>query len=127
MIKGKVILENKPAVNVQVFESSEFGTPIKRNGKFTTTRTNAKGEYSIDIPKTDIFFITFKLVGTDGATLPTNKVPLNLVLSSNKYLEEFEIIAPPKQTTPPQTALKKFNYWWLLLLIPIVYKLSKKK
>ena len=127
MIKGKVILENKPAVNVQVFESSEFGNPIKRNGKFTTTRTNAKGEYSINIPKTDIFFITFKLVGTNGATLPTNKVPLNLILNSNQNLPEFEISTPPKQTPPPQTALKKFNYWWLLLLIPIVYKISKKK
>ena len=69
----------------------------------------------------------FKLVGTNGATLPTNKVPLNLILNSNQNLPEFEISTPPKQTTPPQTALKKFNYWWLLLLIPIVYKISKKK
>tara|TARA_R110002126_G_scaffold64116_4_gene164356 strand:- start:93 stop:476 length:384 start_codon:yes stop_codon:yes gene_type:complete len=127
MINGKVIVENKPAVNVQVYESSEFGTPIKRNGKFTTTRTNAKGEYSINIPKTDVFFITFKLVGTDGATLPTNKVPLNLILNSNQNLPEFEISTPPKQTTAPKNATKKINYWWLLLLIPIVYKISKKK
>lgn len=125
MITGKVILENKPAVNVQIYESNLQGVPVKRNNKFTTTRTNAKGEYSINIPKSNTLSVTFKLVGTNGAIINADKVPLNLILTSNQTLPEFEITTPPK---PPISEVKKFNYYWLLLfLIPIVYKMSKKK
>jgi hypothetical protein len=124
MIKGIVKIFSDPAKNVQVFESTESGLPLKRNGIFTATRTNNKGEYSINIPKGDFFYITFKLTGTDGATFSTNKVPLIVILNSNQTLPEFEIEGKTEVTIKK---LKKFNYWWLLLLIPVIYKLSKKK
>ena len=124
MINGKVKIFSDPAKNVQVFESNQNGLPIKRNGVFNATRTNAKGEYSINIPKSDLFYITFKLTGTDGATFTTNRVPLTLILNSNQTLPEVEVEGKTEVTIKK---LKKFNYWWLLLLIPIFYKMSKKK
>ena len=124
MINGKVKLFSDPIKNVQIFESTENGVPLKRNGVFTSTRTNAKGEYSINIPKSDFSYITFKLAGTDGATFSTNKVPLILVLNSNQTLPEIEV---PGNMDVTIKKIKKFNYWWLLLLLPIVYKISNKK
>lgn len=115
MIKGRVKLEKENAPFVVIYESTESGIPLKRNGNFATTTSNVFGEYALNIPKNAITFITYQLVGTDKITIPTNKVPLTLTLSSNQRLEEFEIKG------------KRTYYWLLLLLIPVIYKLSKKK
>jgi hypothetical protein len=117
MITGKVFLENKPAQFVQVYESNSKGTPLLRNNQYTNTTTNEKGEYSINIPKSDTFNVAFKLVGTNGAILDANKVPAVLNLISNQDLDVIDVI-----TTKP-----KKNYLWLLLAIPVIYLLIKKK
>ena len=58
-------------------------------------------------------FCDTKFVGTNGATLPTNKIPETINLATNNKLEEFEI----KSTR---------TYYWLLLLIPIYFLIKKK-
>jgi hypothetical protein len=118
MIKGIVKIDNDLVKGVTIYESNEMGLPLLKNNRYLSTLTNEKGEYSINLPKSDNFFITFKFTGTNGATLSTKKVPLTLILPTTNILDEQEV------TT---TKFKKFNYWWLLLLLPIVYKLSKKR
>lgn len=115
MIKGKVKIDNDLVAGVVVFESTKTGIPLKRNNTYLSTTTNAKGEYSLNLPINDNTFVTFKYVGTNGATLSTKKIPLTLILPTNNTLEEFEIKG------------KRTYYWLLLLLIPVIYKLSKKK
>lgn len=118
MIKGIIKIDNDLIKGVTIFESNEKGIPLKRNNKYLATQTNAKGEYSINLPINDNTFVTYKFVGTNGATLSTKKVPLTLILPTTNILDEQEVIT---------TKFKKFNYWWLLLLLPVIYKLSKKK
>ena len=118
MIKGIVKIDNNLVKGVTIYESNQMGLPLKRNNKFLATSTNEKGEYTINLPKSENYFITFKFVGTNGATLSTKKVPLTLILPTTNILDEQEVIT---------TKFKKFNYWWLLLLLPVIYKLSKKR
>lgn len=115
MITGKVLLENEAIADIVIFESNEFGTPLKRNNNFNTTKTDNKGNYSINVPIANDFFITFKFVGTNGATLPTNRVPATLNLATNQDLAEVDVITN-----------KKKYYWWLLLLIPLYFVIKKK-
>jgi hypothetical protein len=115
MIKGKVKIDNNLVAGVVVFESTETGIPLKRNNTYLSTTTNDKGEYSINLPINNTNFVTFKYVGTNGATLPTKKIPLTLILPTNNTLDEFEIKG------------KRTYYWLLLLIIPVIYNLSKKK
>ena len=118
MIKGRVKIDNDFIKGVTIYDSNQMGLPLKRNNKFLATSTNEKGEYTINLPKSENYFITFKFVGTNGATLSTKKVPLTLILPTTNILDEQEVIT---------TKFKKFNYWWLLLLLPVIYKLSKKR
>lgn len=113
MITGKVLLENEPISDIAIFQSNEKGTPILINNNYRTTKTDSKGNYSINLPKDNATFLTFKFVGTNGATLPTNKIPETINLASNNKLEEFEI-------TSSRT------YYWLLLLIPLYFLIKKK-
>lgn len=116
MIKGKVLLEGQPAQFVQVYESNTKGLPLLRNNRYTNATTNEKGEYSIDIPKSDTFNVAYKLVGTKGLVLDANKVPATINLISNQELDAIDVI-----TKKPK------NYLWLLLAIPVIYLLIKKK
>ena len=118
MIKGIVFIEKALAQFVVIYESDKIGVPIKRNGKYINTTSNLQGEYSINLPKNNTTFISYQLVGANKITIPTIKVPQKLILSVNNFLPEQEVVT---------SKLKKFNYLWLLLLIPIIYKLSKKK
>jgi len=114
MVTGKVLLENEPISDIVIFESNEFGTPLKRNNNFNTTKTDNKGNYSINLPQNENTYITFKFVGTNGATLPTNKVPAVLNLATNQDLDNVNVI------------YNKPKYYWLLLLIPLYFLIKKK-
>jgi hypothetical protein len=116
MITGVVKIDNDFIQGVTIFESDQQGTPIKRNNKFTTTLSNNKGEYSINVTKDKNFYITFKFVGTKQQTINALNIPLVVNLISDNVLPEFEL-----------TAKKTYKWLLLLLLIPIIYKLSKKK
>lgn len=115
MVTGKVLLENEPIQNIAIFESNETGLPLKRNGTFNAVVSDKLGNYSINLPQNETTFITFKFVGTNGATLQTNKVPAILNLATNQDLPEVNVITN-----------KKNYYWWLLLLIPLYYLYKKK-
>ena len=49
---------------------------------------------------------------TSGGLVGIGRTP------TTNILDEQEVIT---------TKFKKFNYWWLLLLLPVIYKLSKKR
>ena len=115
MITGKVLLENEPIENIAIFESGETGLPLKRNNTFNAVVSDKLGNYSINLPQNATTFITFKFVGTNGATLPTNKVPAILNLATNQDLAEIDVIYN-----------KKKYYWLLLLLIPLYFLFKKK-
>jgi hypothetical protein len=114
MITGKVFLEKEAISDIAIFESNEAGLPIKRNNTFNAVKTDKNGNYSIDLPQNATTFITYKFVGTNGATLPTNRIPAILNLASNLNLDNVDVI------------YKKPKYWWLLLLIPLYYLVKKK-
>ena len=114
MISGKVFLEKEAISDIAIFESNEAGIPIKRNNTFNAVKTDKNGNYSIDLPQNATTFITYKFVGTNGATLPTNRIPAILNLASNQDLENVDVI------------YKKPKYYWLLLLIPIYFLIKKK-
>ena len=114
MVTGKVLVENEPTQYIVIYESNEFGTPLKRNNNYNTTQTDNKGNYSINIPIANDFFITFKFPATNGATLPTNRVPATLNLATNQNLPEVNVITNKKK------------YYWLLLLIPLYFLIKKK-
>jgi plasmid maintenance system killer protein len=116
MITGVVKIDNDFIQGVTIFESDQQGTPLKRNNKYTTTLSNNKGEYSINVTKDQNFYLTFKFVGTKQQTINTLNIPAIVNLISDNILTEFEI-----------TAKKTYKWLWLLLLIPIIYKLSKNK
>lgn len=115
MISGKVFLEKEAVSDIAIFESTEAGVPLKRNNTFNAVKTDKNGNYSIDLPQNATTFITYKFVGTNGATLPTIKIPAILNLVSNQDLENVNVI------------YNKPKYYWLLLLIPIIYLLTRKK
>ena len=114
MVTGKVLLENEPIQNIAIFESSEMGVPLKRNGNFNAVVSDKLGNYSINLPQNETTFITFKFVGTNGATLKTNKVPAILNLATNQNLDNVDVI------------YNKPKFYWLLLLIPLYFLFKKK-
>ncbi len=116
MITGIVKIDNDFIQGVTIFESDQQGNPLKRNNKYITTLSNNKGEYSINITKDKNFYLTFKFVGTKQQTINTLNIPPIVNLISENVLPEFEL-----------TAKKQYKWLLLLLLIPIFYKLSKKK
>jgi hypothetical protein len=116
MITGIVKIDNDFIQGVTIFESTATGVPLKRNNKFTTTLSNDKGQYSINVPKDQNFYLTYKFVGTKEQTINTLNIPSVVNLVSENVLPEFEL-----------TAKKTYKWFLLLLLIPILYKLSKKK
>ena len=115
MIKGIVKIDNDLVKGVTIYESNATGTPLLKNNRYLTTLTNDKGEYLINLPKDKNFYLTFKFVGTKQQTLNTLNLPKIVNLITDNTLEEFEIKG------------KRTYYWLLLLLIPVIYKLSKKK
>jgi hypothetical protein len=115
MIKGIVKIDNDLVKGVTIYESNATGTPLLKNNRYLTTLTNDKGEYLINLPKDKNFYLTFKFVGTKQQTLNTLNLPKIVNLIIDNTLEEFEMKG------------KRTYYWLLLLLIPIIYKLSKKK
>jgi hypothetical protein len=116
MITGVVKIDNDFIQGVTIFESTATGVPLKRNNTYMATLSNDKGQYSINVAKDQNFYLTFKFVGTKEQTINTLNIPLVVNLISDNALPEFEI-----------TAKKTYKWLWLLLLIPILYKLSKKK
>lgn len=115
MIKGIVKIDNDLIKGVTIYESNATGTPLLKNNRYLNTLTNDKGEYLINLPKDKNFYLTFKFVGTKQQTLNTLNLPNIVNLITDNTFEEIEIKG------------KKTYYWLLLLLIPIFYKLSKKK
>ena len=114
MVTGKVLLENEPIQNIAIFESGETGIPLKRNNTFNAVVSDKLGNYSIDLPQNANTFITFKFVGTNGATLPTNRVSAILNLATNQNLPEDSVITNKKK------------YYWLLLIITLYFLIKKK-
>ena len=86
------------------------------NGKyyFNAVKTDKNGNYSINLPQNSTTFITYRFTGTNGAILPTNKIPAILNLATNLNLDNVDVI------------YKKPRYYWLLLLIPLYYLIKKK-
>ena len=114
MITGKVLVENEALSDVAIFESNEAGVPLKRNNTFNAVKTDKNGNYSINLPQNSTTFITYRFTGTNGAILPTNKIPAILNLATNLNLDNVDVI------------YKKPRYYWLLLLIPLYYLIKKK-
>jgi hypothetical protein len=114
MITGKVLIENEALSDVAIFESGETGVPLKKNNNYNAVKSDNQGNYSINVPIGKEFFLTYKFTGTNGATLPTNRIPAILNLASNLNLDNVDVI------------YKKPKYYWLLLLIPIYFLIKKK-
>lgn len=116
MISGKVLLEGEALKGIVIYESDSTGKVLKRNDLYLNTTSNDKGEYSLNIPKSNNFYVTYRLTGADLQTYKTNSVPAIVNLKTSGSLPEVEVTAP-----------KKFNYLWLLLLlIPLLLKKRKK-
>jgi hypothetical protein len=117
MIKGIVKLGNDTAPGVVIYESNATGTPLKRNNVYLNTITDLNGNYSINIPASNSFYITVQYIGYKK-TFNTNEIPAILNLdTTGASLPDVEVTA-------------KRTYWWLLLLIVggyLIYKQSKKR
>ena len=116
MIKGIIKYENDLAPGVVVYETTADGVPLKRNNKYLQTTTDFNGAYSIDIPKSSNFYLTFQYINYKK-TFATNNVPAVLNITSGVNLESVNVTA--KQT-----------FYWLipgaLLLMYGIYKRLKK-
>lgn len=116
MIKGIVKYENDLAPGVSVYESTADGIVLSRNNKYVQTTTDLNGAYSIDIPESSNFYLTFQYINYKK-TFATNNVPKVLNITDNVKLENVNVTA--KQT-----------FYWLipgaLLLLFGIYKRFKK-
>jgi len=117
MINGQIKLGNDTAPGVAIYESNATGTPLKRNNVYLNTVTDLNGYYNIDVPKSNVFFVTVQYIGYKK-TFKSNEIPAILNLdTTGTSLETVEVTA-------------KKTYWWLLLLIVggyLIYKQSKKR
>jgi hypothetical protein len=116
MIKGIVKLGNDTAPGVVIYESNATGTALKRNNVYLNTTTDLNGNWNLNIPASNNFFVTVQYIGYKK-TFKTNEIPgiLNLDTTGTS-LPDIEVTA-------------KRTYWWLLLLIVggyLIYKKSKK-
>lgn len=116
MIKGIVKYENDLAPGVQIFESNADGIPLMRNNTFIQTTTDKNGAYSINIPSSSNFYITFSYINYKK-TFATNNVPSVLNINAALQLENVEVYGKP-------------TFYWLipgaLLLLYGIYKRYKK-
>lgn len=115
MIIGKIKVNDVFTKGVVIFESNSKGIPLKRNNNYNNTTTDEGGNYKINVPSKNDYYLTYQFPLVEKLTIPTDKIPLILNLRADNTLPEFEIIA---------TKLNKHRYLWLLLLIPIIYYLS---
>ena len=117
MIKGIIKLGNDTAPGVVIYESNATGTPLRRNTFYLNTVTDANGNWSLNIPESNNFFVTIKYIGYKK-TFNTSGVPPILNLdTTGANLPDIEVSA-------------KRTYWWLLLLVVggyLIYKQSKKR
>jgi hypothetical protein len=116
MIKGIVKYENDLAPGVVIYETTSDGVPLKRNNKYLQTTSDFNGSYSIDIPSSSNFYLTFQYINYKK-TFATNNVPAVLNITSGVNLPEYE-----------KTSSRTF-YWLIpgaLLLIYGIYKRYKK-
>lgn len=117
MITGTIKLGNDTAPGVVIYESNETGTPLKRNNVYLNTVTDGNGNWSLNIPESNNFFITVQYIGYKK-TFTSANIPKTINLdTTGGGLPEVEVTA-------------KRTYWWLLLLIVggyLIYKQSKKR
>lgn len=114
-MKGKVFLNNEPAPNVQIFESNETGTPLFRNNTIISAVTDDNGNFNINIPTGENFYITFRYVGTKPQTYKTNNTPAVINLKSTGELENVEVTA------------KRTYYWLIPVALFLLIALKKNK
>lgn len=114
-MKGKVFLNNEPAPNVQIFESNATGTPLFRNNKIISAVSDENGNFDINIPSSDVFYITFRYVGTKPQTYKTNNTPAVINLKSTGELETIEVTA------------KKTFYWLIPVALFFLIAIKKNK
>lgn len=114
MIIGKIKVDDIYTKGVVIFESDSKGIPLKRNNKYNNTTTDEGGNYKINVPSKNDFYLTYQFSLVKKLTIPADKIPLILNLRADNTLPEIDILT---------TKINKLNLWWLLL-IPIIYFLS---
>jgi hypothetical protein len=112
-MKGKIFLDKEPAPSVQIFESDATGKPLFRNNKIISAVSDVNGNFTINIPKSENFFVSFRLVGTKPQTYKTNKTPAVINLQTTGDLETVTVTA--KQT-----------YYWLIPVALFLFIAVKK-
>jgi hypothetical protein len=114
-MKGKIFLDKEPAPSVQIFESDATGKPLFRNNKIISAVSDINGNFNLNIPSGENFFVTFRLVGTKPQTYKTNKTPSVINLQTTGNLEIVTVTA--KQTF----------YWLIPVALFLLIAVKKNK
>jgi len=114
-MKGKVLINNEPAPNVQIFESNATGTPLFRNNTIINAVTDENGNFNINIPGSAVFYVTFRYLGIKQETFATNNTPAVINLKSTGELENVEVTA------------KRTYYWLIPVALFLLIALKKNK
>ena len=114
-MKGKIFLDKEPAPSVQIFESDASGKPLFRNNKILSAVSDVNGNFDINIPKSENFFVSFRLVGTKPQTYKTNKTPAVINLQTTGDLETVTVTA------------KRTYYWLIPVALFLLIAVKKNK
>lgn len=114
-MKGKIFLDKEPAPSVQIFESDATGKPLFRNNKIISAVSDVNGNFDINIPSGNNFFVTFRLVGTKPQTYKTNKTPAIINLQTSGDLETVTVTA------------KRTYYWLIPVALFLLIAVKKNK
>jgi len=114
-MKGKIFLDKEPATSVQIFESDATGKPLFRNNKIISAVSDVNGNFTINIPKSENFFVSFRLVGTKSQTYKTNKTPAIINLQTTGDLETVTVTA------------KRTYYWLIPVALFLLIAVKKNK
>ena len=114
-MKGKIFLDKELTPSVQIFESNAVGKPLFRNNKIISAVSDVNGNFDINIPSGETFYVTFRLVGTKPLTYKTNKTPAVINLQSTGELESVEVTA------------KRTYYWLIPVALFLLIAVKKNK